>query len=331
MKNPRRRFPHPAAHIGIVAGLCACLVAMTTPAAWPQAGRTIKIVVPFPPGGSADIIARLLGDQISKSQGPTMLVENRPGGGASLAYETVAHAAPDGNTVVISGNSLVINPHLRKVNYDPLTSFAPICHLVTSPQLIVVHSASPYRTLADLLAAARAKPGELTFAGVGPAATQHIGIEQFKHAAGINMTYVPYAGGAPAVNALLGEHVTAVFANYSEVVEHLKAGKFRPLATASRSRIEPLPEVPTIAESGYKDFDVEVWFAVLAPAKTPDEMVSQLARWFTAAMQAPDVKPKLLNLGLYPAAVCGADFAAHIHRQYDDYARIIREANIKAQ
>src|SRR6266850_1088167 len=178
-----------------------------SPAAWSQ--RSIKIVVPFPPGGSADILARLLGEQVGKSNGVTVVTENRPGGGASIAYEAVARAAPDANTLVINANSLVINPHLRKVNYDPLTSFEPVCYLLSSPNLIVVNSASPYRTLNDYIAAARAKPGELAFATVGPATTQHIGFEQFRRLANINVTYVPYTGGAPAITALLGGHVSA--------------------------------------------------------------------------------------------------------------------------
>jgi tripartite-type tricarboxylate transporter receptor subunit TctC len=299
--------------------------------AWSQTARTIKIVVPFPPGGSADILARLVGEQVGRTQGVTVLIENRPGAGASIAYEAVARAAPDANTLVINGNSLVINPHLRKVNYDPLTSFEPVCYLVSSPQVYVVSPDSPYRTLNDLITAARAKPGEITLASVGPATTQHIGFEQLKHAAKINVTYVPYNGGAPAMNALLGGHVTAAFANYSEAVEHIKAGKLRVLASASRTRIEPLPDVPTVAEMGFKDYEVEVWFGILAPAKTAKDATAQLASWFTAAMQVPDVKPKLVNLGLYPVGLCNADFGTHIHKQFDEYGRIIREANIKAE
>ena len=299
--------------------------------AWSQTARTIKIVVPFPPGGSADILARLIGEQVGRAQGITVLIENRPGAGASIAYESVARAAPDANTLVINGNSLVINPHLRKVNYDPLTSFEPVCYLVSSPQVYVVSPNSPYRTLSDLIAAARAKPGEITLASVGPATTQHIGFEQLKHAAKINMTHVPYSGGAPAMNALLGGHVTAAFANYSEAVEHIKAGKLRVLASASRTRIEPLPDVPTVTEIGFRDYEVEVWFGILAPAKTAKDATTQLASWFTAAMQVPDVKPKLVNLGLYPVGLCNADFGAHIRKQFDEYGHIIREANIKAE
>jgi tripartite-type tricarboxylate transporter receptor subunit TctC len=313
--------------------LVATAVALGTlsfsPAAWAQ--RSIKVVVPFPPGGSADILARLLGEQVGKTNGVTVVTENRPGGGASIAYEAVARAAPDANTLVINGNSLVINPHLRKVNYDPLTSFEPVCYLVSSPQVYVVNPDSPFRTLNDLIAAARAKPGEVTLASVGPATTQHIGFEQLKHAAKVNITYVPFGGGAPATNALLGGHVTAVFTNYSEVVEHIKAGKLRALASASKARIEPLPDVPTVAELGFKDYEVEVWFGLLAPAKTAKDATAQLASWFTAAMQVPDVKPKLLNQGLYPVGMCNADFGAHIHKQFDEYGRIIRDANIRAE
>src|SRR6266478_3952598 len=298
-----------AALLGIIS------VSWSGQSAWAQTARTIRIVVPFPAGGSADILARLLGEQINKSQGPTVLIENRPGAGASIAYELVARAPPDGNTLVINANSIVINPLLRKVSYDPLTSFEPICYLVSSPQVIVVNSASPYRTLADFVAAARAKPGALTVATVGPATTQHIGFEQFRRLANLNVTYVPYSGGAPAITALLGGHVTGVLGNYSEAVEQLNAGKLRALAATSRTRIVPLPDVPTVAESGYKNYEAEVWFGVAAPTKTPKEIVTQLATWFTAAMQASEVKPKLLNLGLYAVGTCGADFAEHIRKQ----------------
>jgi len=152
-----------------------------------------------------------------------------------------------------------------------------------------------------------------------------------KRAAKVDITFVPYPGGAPAVNALLGEHVTSVFETYPTVKEQLNAGKLRPLATASRTRIEALREVPTVAESGYTDYKVDEWFGMLAPAKTPKETVSQLAGRFTAAMQAPEVKANLAVLGLYPVGMCGAEFAALLRNQYDDFGRIIREANIKAE
>jgi tripartite-type tricarboxylate transporter receptor subunit TctC len=315
----------------VMALVVALLFSLAGGSAGSQTNRTIKIVVAVPPGGNTDIVARVLADQIGRAHGPAMVIENRPGAGSAIATEAVARAAPDGNTLLIAGNSFVVNPHLRKVNYDPLASFEPICYLVTSPTVIVVNAASPYRTLTDLINAARAKPGDLTLASVGPGSAAHIAIEILKRAADVNLTFVPYPGTAPAVNALLGEHVTSVLANVTDVVEQVKAGKLRALATASRTRIEPLPDVPTVAESGYKDYEADIWYGVLAPANTPKETVSQLAGWFIAAMNAADIKPKLLGQGLYPVGLCGADFAAHIRKQYDDYGRVIGAAKIKAE
>jgi tripartite-type tricarboxylate transporter receptor subunit TctC len=328
VKLPRRKFLHLAATAVWLTFLAAALV---NHGAWSQTTRNIKLVVPFPPGGGTDILARLLAEQIGRAQGPTMVVENRPGAGTIIATEAASRAAPDGNTVLVIANSFVINPNLKRLNYDPLTSFEPICFLTRSPNVLVVNTSSPYRAVADLLNAARVKPGTLTLASVGPATTQHIAIEVLKRVANVNMIYVPYPGDAPAVSALLGEHVTSAMVTYPAAAEQLKAGKLRALATASRSRIEPLPDVPTVAESGYQDYEADTWFGVVAPAKTPAETISQLAGWFSSAVQATETKPKLIAQGHFPVAICGADFAAHLRKQYDDYGRVIREANIKTE
>jgi len=296
-----------------------------------QTAATIKIIVPSTAGGGADTLARLLGDQISRKQGQTIVVENRPGASNTIGTEAVARAAHDGNTVLVTTPEFVINAHLKKLNYDPLTSFEAVCYLVKSPQLIVVNTASPYRTLANLLDGARAKPGELTIASAGPASSPHIAIEALKHTAGVNMNYIPYQGSAPAVNALLGGHVTAVMASYPNVAELVNTGRLRALATGTAARIEPLPDVPTIAESGFKDFEADIWFGLVAPAKTPSGALSQLADWFTTALKDPEVTPKLATQGLFPVGICGAAHAASTQKQYDDYGRAIREANIKAQ
>jgi tripartite-type tricarboxylate transporter receptor subunit TctC len=178
-----------------------------------------------------DILARLIGEQITRTRGIGTLMENRPGSGTVVATEAVSRAAPDGNTVLFMGNSFVINSHLRKLNYDPLVSFEPVCHLINSPQVIAVNVAAPYKTLGDLIDAAKAKPGELSLASVGPATAQHIASEMFQRVTGANFVYVPFPGGGPAVNALLGSHVTAVLQNYAEMQESLKAGNLRALAT----------------------------------------------------------------------------------------------------
>jgi tripartite-type tricarboxylate transporter receptor subunit TctC len=328
MTIPRRRF------LSLAAGAAALsiMLAPNGQDARAQTAGTIKIVAPLPPGSALDILSRLLADEISRAQGQAMLIENRPGAAGVIGTEVVARASPDGNTLLINGNPFIINPIVQKLNYDPLTSFEPICNLVRSPTLIVVNDASPYRTLADLLDAARAKPGQLTMASIGPASATQIGFELLKRAAKVDMTFVPFPGIPPAINALLGEHVTSVFAVYSgDMAGQLKAGKLRALATASAARVEALPDVPTVAELGYKDYEVDFWGGMFAPAKTPGSTVARLASWFTAALQAPEIREKLLVQGFYPAALCGADFRAMLRKQYDDYERIIRVANIKGR
>ena len=300
-------------------------------AALAQGGRTIRAIVPYPPGGSADVLMRILAQQVNETAGTNIVVENRPGAGTVIATEFVSRAPPDGNTVLVMSNSFVINAHMRKLAYDPLTSFAPVCDLVSSPNLIVVSAASPYRTLADLVAASGEKPGALTMASVGPATTQHIGFEQLKIVTKAAMTYVPFPGGAPAINALLGDHVTAVYGNYSEVGEQLKAGKLRALVATGAKRMALMPDLPTVAELGYPGYDVEVWLGTVVPAGTPTEAIAQLQTWFTDAMKVPAVREKLVALGLYPAGICGADFAALIRRKNDEYAKIMQEANIKGE
>jgi len=314
-----------------ITGAAVIFVTLSGHGAWSQTTRTIKIVVPSPPGGGPEMLVRVLADQISQAQGPTFVIENRPGAATIIGTEAVARAAPDGNTLLVTTTAFVVNPHLRKSNYDPLTSFEPICYLASIPQVIAVNSASPYRTLAELLSAARAKPGELTMASIGPASTNHIGFEMFKRAANVNMTFVPYPSSTPAVTALLGEHVTSMVGDSAVVAEQVKAGKLRALAIASRTRITLLPEVPTVAEAGYRDFELNIWSGSFAPAKTPKETVSQLAAWFTAALQRPEAKAKLEVQGYTSIGMCGADFATSLSKQYNDYGRIIRQLNIKAE
>ncbi len=327
MKPRRRQFLHRAAGAAMLA---VASILFSDDGAWSQS-RTIKIVVPFPPGGAADIVARLLADNIGRAQGLTMLIENRAGAASVIGTEAVSRAAPDGNTVLVAANSFLINAFLKKLTYDPLSSFEPICNLVRSPHVLAVNSASPYGTLADLFGAGRVKPGELTLASVGPATAQHIAFEMLKRRAKVDMTFIPFAGTAPAVNSILGGHVTSVLVNYPEVAEQLQAGKLRALVSTLQARTEQLPNIPTVAESGYPEFETDTWIGLFAPAKTLKETVAQLANWFTTAMQTPEVKTKLVNLGLSQVGTCGGDFASYLRKQNEEYGRVIREANIKGE
>ncbi len=319
------------AHIIAIVAIC---IAATIPhrETFAQAPvKTTRLVVPFPPGGTADVIARLIAQQVGQATAQSVLVENRPGAGTIIATEFVARSVPDGTTLLVMANSFVINPSVRAtLPYDPF-SFEPICLLVNSPQVLVVNAESPYKTLQSFVTAAKARPGELQYAAVGPATTQHIAGEMFKRAAQINLTYVPYAGGAPAVNAILGGHVTAVLANYNEVMEQINGGKLRALAVASHERFAALRDVPTMNESGFKDVEATAWFGLMAPAKTPKETIGLLIAQFKSALAAPEIQSKLPPQGLYPADACGADYQAHIKQQYESYARVIKDANIKVE
>jgi tripartite-type tricarboxylate transporter receptor subunit TctC len=301
--------------------------------AWSQSAGTIKVVVAVPPASPAYTVANQFVEQISeafsRAHGPTINIATRMLADGTMGAEDVLRAAPDGNTVLMTSNVFIINPYVRPVHYDPLTGFEPVCYLARAPEVVVVSSTSHYRTLADLLSAARTMPGDLTMASFGPTGSSHIAVEMLKLAANVDMKYVPYPSQVAAVNAVLGEHVTSGIITYVAVAEHLKDGKLRALATASRTRVEPLPDVPAVAESGYKDYEAEVRLWLFAPAKTPKEAVSELARWFTGAMQPPEVKAKLAARGLYPVGMCGADFADYFRKQYIEYGRVIRESGMR--
>jgi tripartite-type tricarboxylate transporter receptor subunit TctC len=324
----RRSIRHLAAGfavIGILSGAPALHEAQA------QSGHTVRAIVPTPPAGVNDLMARLMADYLGKTHGLSMVVENRAGAAEVIGTEAVARAEPDGNTLLFGSSQVVINPQLRKVNYHPLESFEPVCLLVVAPLLISVQSSSPYRTLNDLLDAARAKPGSITMGSLGPGTPFDIGLALLKKMAKADITFVPFNGNGPSINALLGGHVTSTFNSYSSVNSQLKAGTLRALAAASKTRIPPLPDVPTVAESGFKDYEVAPWFGVYAPAKTPKEIVTQYADLLSAALKAPEIKAKLTVQELYPMGLCGADFAAFLRKQQEDYGRAIKESGFKLE
>jgi tripartite-type tricarboxylate transporter receptor subunit TctC len=309
----------------------AVFAALSVSGASAQSSQQIKFIVPLPAGGTGDVLTRMVAEQWTKSHGVATVVENRPGAATVVGTEATARTAPDGNTLGMVANSFIIHPNFKKLSYDPLTSFEPICLLANSPQVIVVNSSSPYRTLTEWLNAARAKPGELSHASVGPASPQHIAFEQLKLMAKANITFVPFNGNTPALNALLGDHVGSVMSNYSEAAEQVKADKLRALAVASSARVEGWPDVPTVAEQGFKDYSVEAWYGFVAPAGTPRDKISELSKWCAEAMQAPELKPKWTLLGLTAVGSSAQEFGAHLRKQSEDYARVIREAGIKGE
>jgi tripartite-type tricarboxylate transporter receptor subunit TctC len=311
--------------------IAAVLVALAVSNASAQSPRQIKFIVPLPAGGGGDVLTRMVAEKWAQMHGIATVIENRPGAATVLGVEATSRAAPDGNTLGLVANSFIIHPNFKKLSYDPLTSFEPVCLLANSPQVIVVNGASPYKTLTEWLDAARAKPGELSHASVGPASPQHIAFEQLKLLAKVNITFVPFNGNTPALNALLGGHVGSVMSNYSEATELVGAGKLRALAVASAKRVDGWPNVPTVAEQGFKDYAVEAWYGLVAPAKTPKDKIAELSKWCAEAMLASDLRPKWELQGLTPVGSTSEEFAAHLRKQSDDYARVIRDANIKGE
>jgi tripartite-type tricarboxylate transporter receptor subunit TctC len=294
--------------------------------AWSQATRTIRIVVTFPAKSGGDLLTRVIADQIGRQHGVNFLVENAD---AIKGTEAVSRAAPDGNTLLVLNNNFTANAKLQKPPYDPLTSFIPICNLANGPVLIVVDAASPYRSLGDLLAAAREKPGQIVVAGTqGP---PQIAIELLKRAAKVDIAYTATTGGSAPMDALISHRATAAVQLYIAAREQLAANKVRALAITSRDRKEILPDVPTVAESGLPGYEAEYWDGIYAPAGTPADVVAQLAAWFGTAAITPETKATLTAQTYSPVGVCGADFVAFIHREVEEYGRVVREANIKAE
>lgn len=270
--------------LGLIMSLClGPLSAHAQATGFPS--KPVRIIVPFPAGGSADSLVRVVSQNLTKRWSQPVLIENKPGGGTVIAGAMAAKSPADGYTLLVIANSLTINAKLRtNLPYDGLRAFEPVAQLVHSPQVIAVNSGSVYKTLSDLLRDAKSKPGALTYSTVGPATTQHIAGEAFKRVTGTDFTYAAFTGGALAANAVSGGHVTMVLTNLNEVAGLIDSGKLRPLAVTTLARLEVLPQVPTVIEQGYKDFEAVAWFALAAPAGTPQDIVQKIADDLQAAL-----------------------------------------------
>jgi tripartite-type tricarboxylate transporter receptor subunit TctC len=291
-----------------------------------QSNRTIKIIITFPAGSGGDVLTRVMAEQISQVDGPRFTFENAD---QFLGAEAVARAAPDGNTLLVINNNFAVNPKLRKPPYDPLTSFIPICNLASGPMLIIADAAGPFHTLADLLMGAREKPGELAVIGteLGP---PQIAFEMLTRAAKADMTFLP-GSTAAAISGLASQKIAGAIQLFLNVQGQLRTGKVRALAITSRARKEVLPDVPTVAESGFPDYEVEYWDGIYAPAGASQKTVDQLAGWFGAAARTPAVKATLAAQTYVPVGVCGPEFITFIHKELERYGRVISEAGIRGE
>ena len=309
-------------------------LAVAPAAGWSQGYplRPIRLVVGFTPGGGVDINARMLAAKLGEILGQSVIVENRPGAGTNIANELVARAAPDGYTLLINTAAVAINMSLYKnLPFDTLRDFAPVSVFSESQNIMLTSIAKPYRNAAEVVAAARARPGALTYGSAGSGSTQHLAGELFKLQTGTDILHVPYKGSAPAITALISGEVDLVFINVPAILAQVKAGRLRALAAAGARRSDLMPEVPTLKEAGVSGVEVVVWYGVLAPAGTPKEVVTRLAGAIGQAARSPEIRQKLLDQGAEPVGNTPEEFSDLLRDEVAKWRTVIRAAGLKAE
>jgi tripartite-type tricarboxylate transporter receptor subunit TctC len=295
--------------------------------------KPIRIVVPMAPGGAIDILMRPLAERIAKILGAPVVIDNRGGAGGNIAGDLVAKSLPDGYTLLVTTSGLIVaNKSLyEKLSFDPDTELAPVSIIASLPNVLVVSPNSPYRSVQDVIAAAKEKPGTLSFASGGSGSSNHLAGELLKSLAGVDMIHVPYRGGGPAIIAVMAGDVTMLFATLPSALAPVNGGKLRALAVTSRTRVPSLPQVPTMIEAGIKDFDMSIWIGALAPRDTPPAIVEKFNKAIVQAVDDPEVKKRLQAEGYEKVGDSPAEMAAVIKAESAKWARVIKAAGIRAQ
>ena len=323
----RRRF------VGLTAAAIAApsiLASRALSANWPL--RMVRIVVPFPPGGSTDITARLVGNRLQEVWGQTVVIENKPGAGGNIASDMVAHSDPDGYTVFIVGPGLATNQFLYpSLSYDPVGDFAPVTLLITQPNVMCVPNSKPAKSVKEFIAYCNDNRGKVTYASSGNGTTLHLSGELFKRLANVEMTHIPYRGGALAINDLLPGRVDVSFDNMPSIIGHVRAGAVRALAVTTKERVAVVPDLPTIAEAGVPGFDVSSWFGFFVPVKTPQEIIAKLNADTNAALAHASVKARFDDLGATPRGTTPGQLAAFLKSEIDKWGPVIRGARIRVE
>ncbi|HYS84974.1 MAG TPA: tripartite tricarboxylate transporter substrate binding protein [Bradyrhizobium sp.] len=308
-----------------LAGLVTAVHAQTFPS------KSLHIIVPFPPGGAADITSRLLGEHMGKGLGQSVIVENRPGGGAVIGYELGARAPGDGHTLLVVFPSFVINPTVKQgLKYDPLKDFKAVGQTISLSMAFAVNPSVPAKSIQELVAFARAKPGEIAYGTPGAGTTHHVIGEMFRLAANINIVHAPFQGEISALTAAAGGHLPMVFVNASAIAPFAKSGKIRPLAVTTPERAEVLPDVPTMREAGYPEIESTNWSGLVVPAATPPSAISRLNAELVRALRNAEIQEKLKTYGMSPAPGTPEQFGAFLQSEAARYAKVVREAGIKA-
>lgn len=309
------------------------LAAVASPWVRAESGPPLRLVVPFPPGGSSDILARAIGARLGPALGRTIVIDNRPGAGGSIGAAEVARAAPDGNTLLMGHiGALAVGPAIYpKLAYDPLKSFVPVAWIARVPNVLVVNASSPIATLADLIARAKAQPGRMSYSSGGNGSAAHITFEYLKLVAQFQMLHVPYRGTAPSITDLLAGQVDATFTGVTAVLPHVRSGRLRALAVSSLQRLPTLPEVPTVAKRGFPGFDADQWYGIVAPAGMPATLVTRLNDEINKALQTPAVAQQLAAEGAIPMPGSPQTFGALIAREIPRWAKVVRAGKVKPE
>jgi len=314
----------------LAVGFCLLAPALAQAQTFPD--KPIRLIVPFPPGGPNDIIARVVGKRLGEILKQTIVIDNRGGQGGVLGTDVVAKAAPDGYTIAItSAGALAISPSMEKVAYDTLKDLQPITLVAKVPEMLVVATSVPANNMAELVALAKSQPGKLNFASSGPGSLPHLAGELFKLTAKIEMTHVPYKGAAPAVNDLLGQQVQLVFLDLPILLPQIQAGKLKPIAVGAPQRVPSAPDVPTTTEVGMPDLQTENWYGMVAPAKTPPAIVAALNKATVEALKDPDVLSKLSSQGAILVGDTPEHFGAFIASESTKWAKVIKDAGVQTE
>ena len=319
---------------GIVAALCGALLlppaAQAQAQAWPD--KPVRFLVPYPPGGGTDVIARIVQHKFQLALGQPIVIENRGGAGGSVGTEVVAKAAPDGYTVLFTLSSHTINPAIfTKLNFDTVRDFEPVGLVASLPQILVTQPAFPASTLAELTALARAKPGSLSFASVGNGSPGHLAGELQALRTGVKLAHIPYRGGGPAVTDVMGGQVPTLWVSIPAAAQFVKTGKLKALAVSTSKRSAAFPEVPTMQEAGVPDFDVDSWYAMFVPARTPKAIIERLNKALNSVLADPDIRDKLLAQGAEGVGGTPEALAAVVAAELPRWVKLARDANIKAE
>ena len=313
---------------------CAVLAVLASPAFaqgnYPN--RPVRIVVPSSPGGGTDISARVIAEHLGRAFKGQFFVENRPGAGQSIGIEVAARSEPDGYTILMAASTLALNPIMYKnIKYDPVKDFTPISQVASIPNVVLVHPSVPAKTLKELIALAKSKPGELTYASAGLGTSPHMGMELLKHMAGIDIQHIPFRGSGPAVTDTISGRINITLASTLQAKPFVEGGQLRALAVTGSKRSDAMPDVPTVAEAGVAGYEALQWYGLLVPAGTPADIVNRLQVETTKALNAPDVKKRLADDGAESVGTTSAEFAKFIKDEIEKWSNVARVANIKPE